>query len=159
ARRVSCGERGRVRACIFGAAVLDRQAAYASGPPPLSPSFRSNEACDRALGSSLLCETRSPRRHSHWSLYGRAQPRIEPVNPSRTARRTPAASLDHLVGASKQRRWHLDAEGLRGPEVDDKLELGGAVNRYVGGFGAFEDSAGIGADPSIGIGHAVAVAE
>ena len=28
-----------------------------------SPSFRSNEACDRAFGSSRLCETRSPRRH------------------------------------------------------------------------------------------------
>src|SRR5262249_42331865 len=28
----------------------------------------------------------SPRRHSHWSPFGRAQPRIEPINPNRTAR-------------------------------------------------------------------------
>ena len=38
------------------------------------------------FGSSPPCETRSPRRHSHWSPSGRAQPRIEPVNPNRTAR-------------------------------------------------------------------------
>ena len=71
----------RVRASSFFSSIAGdvRQRA-------LSPSFRSNEGCDRWFGSSRLCETRSPRRHSHWSPSGRAQPRIEPVNPNRTAR-------------------------------------------------------------------------
>ncbi len=50
------------------------------GPRASSPSFRSNEPCDRAFRSSPPCETRSPRRHSHWPRCGRAQLRIEPVN-------------------------------------------------------------------------------
>src|SRR5262245_50867089 len=36
-------------------------------------------------------------------------------------------SLDHLVGASEQRRWHLDAERPRGLEVGG--ELGGKIER------------------------------
>jgi hypothetical protein len=42
-----------------------RSVNWVSGGRALSLSFRSNEACDRALGSSRLCETRSPRRHVH----------------------------------------------------------------------------------------------
>src|SRR5262249_14839052 len=57
----------QVRACIFRAAVPDRHAAYASDQRPYSSSFQSNEACGRALDYLRLCETRSPRRHSHWS--------------------------------------------------------------------------------------------
>ena len=56
------------------------------GQHQCSPSFRSNEARERVFGSSPPYETRSPRRHSHWSRCDRAQPRIEPVNPNRTAR-------------------------------------------------------------------------
>src|SRR5215813_10271869 len=37
------------------------------GQREFSPSLRSNEGCDRSFGSSPPCETRSPRRHSHWS--------------------------------------------------------------------------------------------
>ena len=39
-----------------------------------SPSFRSNEDHERGVGSSPPCETRSPRRHSHWSLPGGRSP-------------------------------------------------------------------------------------
>ena len=77
--RASASSRARASSFSSSARVASWQRAF-------SPSFRSNEACDRAFGSSPLCETRSPRRHSHWSPSGQAQPRIEPVNPNRTAR-------------------------------------------------------------------------
>jgi hypothetical protein len=34
------------------------------------------------------------------------------------------ASFDDLIGACEQRRWHIDAERLRGLQIDDELELG-----------------------------------
>jgi hypothetical protein len=35
--------------------------------------------------------------------------------------------LDHLVGASEERGWHLDPKRLRGPQVDYQRELGRLV--------------------------------
>jgi hypothetical protein len=52
-----------------------------------------------ALGSSSLCETRSPRRHSHWSPSGRAQL----VNPNRVSARAAAR-------AQIRRSHHLQVE-------------------------------------------------
>ena len=51
------------------------------------------------FGSSPPCETRSPRRHSHWSPSGRAQPGIEPVNPNRTAREL--AALHSITSSAR----------------------------------------------------------
>src|SRR4030095_2798374 len=39
------------------------------------------------------------------------------------------ASLDHLVGASEQRRGHLEAEHLGGRQIDDEFELGRLLDR------------------------------
>jgi hypothetical protein len=39
------------------------------------------------------------------------------------------ASLDHLVGASEQRRWHFQTYRLGGRQVDDEVEHGRLLNR------------------------------
>ena len=39
------------------------------------------------------------------------------------ARESPAASFDHLVGASEERRWDRQAERFGGGEVDDELKF------------------------------------
>jgi hypothetical protein len=36
-----------------------------------------------------------------------------------------ATSLDHLIGAGEQHRWHFEAECLRGFEIDTQLEFTG----------------------------------
>src|SRR5204863_10223916 len=51
-----------------------------------------------------------------------------------------AVSLDHLVGARQQCDRNLDAERLRGLEVDDKLELVGLLHRKIGWLFALEDT-------------------
>jgi hypothetical protein len=49
-------------------------------------------------------------------------------------RRAVARLFDHLVGAGEQRRRHLDAERLRGGQIDNQLELGRLLDRKVGGL-------------------------
>jgi hypothetical protein len=53
-------------------------------------------------------------------------------------------SFDHVVGASQQRRRHIEAECLRGLRVDGEFELGRKLDRQIGGFGAPEDAIDIG---------------
>ena len=42
-----------------------------------------------------------------------------------------AASINHLVGAGEQRRGHVDAERLGGPQIDRQEHLGRELHRQV----------------------------
>ena len=63
-----------------------------------------------------------------------------------------ASLFDHLVGAGEQRRRYLEAKGVRGLDVDDKLELGGCLHGKLTGLGAAQDTVDIGrgATPQFG---------
>src|SRR5262245_41501745 len=52
--------------------------------------------------------------------------------------------LDHLVGGGEHRRRHIDAERLRGLEIDCQLVLGGGLHRKVGRPFALEDAIDVG---------------
>src|SRR5262245_65684014 len=47
--------------------------------------------------------------------------------------------LDNLVGVGEQRRWHVEAERLRGLEVDDEFEFHRLLDRQVGRLFASEN--------------------
>jgi hypothetical protein len=50
-------------------------------------------------------------------------------------RSTHGNSFDYLVGAGEQGRRHLEAERLRGGQIDNQLELGRLLDRKVGRAG------------------------
>src|SRR6516225_9192676 len=57
-----------------------------------------------------------------------------------------AVSLNNLIGGRQQRFRDGEAERISGRQIDYQFELGGLHDRQIGGPGALEDAACIGAD-------------
>jgi hypothetical protein len=74
----------------------------------------------------------------------------------RQARRTRGASLDHLVGAREQRWRHVEAERLRGLEVDHQLVFSGRLHRQIGRLFALEDAVDVAGGSSLRVVNAMA---
>src|SRR5262249_39821941 len=70
----------------------------------------------------------------------------------------PFTSFDHLVGAGKHRRGHVEAYRLGGAHIDHKLEPRWLHHRQVRRFGAIKDAADIRPDLTTRIDKAGAVA-
>jgi hypothetical protein len=71
----------------------------------------------------------SQRSYPRGPLYPDQRTSSEPVAMSQTCQK--ATSLDHLVGAAKQHRWHFEAERFRSLEIDTQLEFSRLVKRDI----------------------------
>ena len=60
-----------------------------------------------------------------------------------------SCSLDHLVGEREQPVRNLEAERLRGLEVDGQFELRGLYDRQVGGLFTLENATRVKSDLSV----------
>ena len=56
-------------------------------------------------------------------------------NRSGAGARGRVTSLDHLVSAGEQHRWHFEAERFRSLEIDTQLEFGRSVKRDISRIG------------------------
>src|SRR5262249_42513127 len=68
-------------------------------------------------------------------------------------------SLDHLVGALLEQRWHVEAERLRGFHVDDQFELDRELDGKITRLLAFEDSIDVSRGAPIIVTDVVAVTQ
>src|SRR5271169_3754838 len=70
----------------------------------------------------------------------------------------PGVSLDHLVGAGKDRWRHSEAEFAGGFEIDDQLEGSRLLDWQIGRLGAFEDLSGVYAELAPYVGETSSIA-
>ena len=68
-------------------------------------------------------------------------------------------SLDHLIGARKERLRHRKPERLGGLEIDHQLECGRPLDRQIGGLGPLKDPSGIDAGLAVCAGEARTIAD
>ena len=105
----------------------------------------------RIIGSERIS---MPMRRTRWFCCARAErPRGRRAAEQRDE--LAALSFDHLVGTREQRFWQVEAECLRGLEVDHQLEFGGLLHRQVGWLLALEDAPDI--DPGLLVGSKMVV--
>src|SRR5882672_1160184 len=64
-----------------------------------------------------------------------------------------ATSLDHLIGAAEQHRWHFEAERFRSLEIDNQLEFGRLVKRDISRISTSKNSIDEVGNAAIRIGH------
>src|SRR5215467_7900566 len=69
-----------------------------------------------------------------------------------------AGSLDHLVGEREQRPWYREPKNARGPQVDDKLKLGGLHDWQISGLFAAQNAVRVSSDLADRVRKARAVA-
>src|SRR6516164_8307633 len=67
-------------------------------------------------------------------------------------------SFNDLVGDCEHSRWNVEAERLRGLQVDDQLELSRLLDRHIGRPFSLEDATDIYACQTISVGNVVAIA-
>src|SRR5437588_10830676 len=66
--------------------------------------------------------------------------------------------FDHLIGAAKHGKRNRDAQCLGCPQIDNQLDLGGLLNRQIGGLVALEDASSIVANEPVVFGFTAAIA-
>ena len=69
-----------------------------------------------------------------------------------------ASLFNHVIGASKQCRWHLETERLGSLEVDDEVEIGRLQDRKISWPGALENLSSVIADLATSVRNARAIA-
>src|SRR5712691_13549178 len=118
-------------------------------------SKRTRETKERRLSHQFLRAHYSQKLFSvGGSIAVNADKKLHPNKRKRPGRdctgaRGQHALLDHLVRLQQERGRDREAEGLRGLEVDDQLELRRLLDGKIGGLSALEDLVHIGRGTSI----------
>src|SRR6185437_15787353 len=100
----------------------------------------------RIVGCELASEGRPTSASGSKAALMARRPIYPPeADSSRTSWALPkwaqqATSLDHLIGAAEQHRWHFQAERFRGLEIDDQREFGWLVKRDISRISALKNS-------------------